>query len=293
MMIGSALHMREQSMFGTLIVPVDGTPTSEAALPVAAELAHATGAALVLVRVTDTGDTPEQAMAHAYLARLAASDVLRGLAVTSSVRQGEPAAAIDALARDAGADLIVMATHGRAGLARALLGSVTEQALAHSSVPVVVLRAGAQALAPLTTILVPVDATPGSMAALAVASTLAGATGARLALVQVVPPLARWGRGWGIALGWEEEVRETAQQALDSLAARLRQQGRVADGYARVGAIAPTIAALAAETSADLIVMGTHAFTGPKRALLGSIADEVVRKAAQPVLLVRQVAANE
>jgi nucleotide-binding universal stress UspA family protein len=280
-------------MFSTMIVPLDGTLTSEAALPVAAWLAHATDAALVLVRVTDADDTPEQAAAHAYLARLAAGEALRGLAATISVRHGEPAAAIDALARDAGADLIVMATHGHAGLARALLGSVTEQVLAHSPVPVVVLRAAVQALAPLTTILVPVDATPGSMAALAVASALAGVTGARLALVQIVPPLARWGRGWGIAVGWEEEVRQAAQHALDSLVARLRQQGRVADGYARIGAIAPAIAALATETGAELIVMSTHAFTGPKRALLGSIADEVVRKAAQPVLLVRQVVADE
>ncbi len=159
--------------------------------------------------------------------------------------------------------------------------------LAHSPVPVLVLRAGATPPTALRTLLVPFDATPGSITALAVAREIATATGARLTLIQVIPPLPRWGDGWDIEPGWEEETRAAVQHTLDWLAQGLAARGVTASGRAVVGAVEKTIVAAARDDAADLIVMGTHALTGPKRALLGSVADAIVQRAPMPVVLVR------
>jgi nucleotide-binding universal stress UspA family protein len=184
-------------------------------------------------------------------------------------------------------DLVVMATHGRHGPRRAQLGSVTEAVLEQSPIPVVVVRPGHQQPRLTGTLLVPVDGSPGAATALPVARSLARATAARVLLLQVITPLVRYGRGRYIEPHFEERARAAAEVELEALAAEFRQVGVPTEVRAVVGPIVPSIVALAAEAGADLIVMGTHAATGVRRAVLGSVADEVVRKATQPVLLVR------
>jgi nucleotide-binding universal stress UspA family protein len=277
-------------MFQKIVVTLDGTPEAATVLPLAAQLLPAQDAELILVRVTPNYhiDAPVNIAARAELARVAAAAPLAGKRVRTALLYGDVAEQIVEEARSADAALIAMATHGRGGLARVWLGSVTEQVLAHSPVPVLVLRAGANPPTALRTVLVPFDATPGSVAALAVAREIASATGARIALVQVIPPLPRWGEGWSIEPGWEEETRAAVQHTLDWLAQGLTARGITASGHAIVGAVEQTIVAAAREAAADLIVMGTHALTGPKRALLGSVADAIMQTAPIPVLLVRQ-----
>jgi nucleotide-binding universal stress UspA family protein len=87
---------------------------------------------------------------------------------------------------------------------------------------------------------------------------------------------------------WDDESQASAQRYVDGLAARLQEAGVRAEGRALVGDVAATIAQTAAQVDADLIVMSTHALTGPARAVLGSVADEVVRIAHHPVLLVQR-----
>jgi nucleotide-binding universal stress UspA family protein len=208
--------------------------------------------------------------------------------VRGELRHGDVVEQLLAAAREANADLIAMATHGRSGVARAWFGSVTERVLAESPVPVLVLRADSETRTGLKTVLVPVESSPGSATALAMVRELAGATNARAILLQVVAPLPRWGSGVEISPGWEEEARSGAQQFVERLAARLREQGVAAEGLAVVGSVPETIGRVAREQHTDLIVMSTHALTGPRRALLGSVADAVVRTAGLPVLLIRQ-----
>lgn len=276
-------------MFQKIVVTLDGTPEAATVLPLAEQLLPARDAEMILVRVTPNYhvDAPVNIAAREDLARVAADTGLADKRVRTALLYGDVAEQIVEEARSAGADLIAMATHGRGGLARAWLGSVTEQVLAHSPVPVLVLRAGATPPTALRTLLVPFDATPGSIAALAVAREIAAITGARLTLIQVIPPLPRWGDGWDIEPGWEEETRAAVQHTLDWLTQGLSARGVTASGRAVVGAVEKTIVAAARDEAADLIVMGTHALTGPKRALLGSVADAIMRSAPIPVLLVR------
>jgi nucleotide-binding universal stress UspA family protein len=94
-------------------------------------------------------------------------------------------------------------------------------------------------------------------------------------------------------LGLDEEMLAAAQQYVTRLAGRLERAKVSAEGRAQLGQPSKAIVETAETVGADLIVMSTHALTGPMRTLLGSVADEVVRGAHQPVLLVRQHAAAD
>ena len=151
-------------MYEQIIVPLDGSLLSEEALVDAQELARRFEAPLVLLRASaapaqllaETAavtapevsvnialerEQNEAAAAEAYLAELRSRLEAEGLRVETHTTQGEPSKAILDYAREAGAgSLIVMTTHGRGGLGKLFYGSVTEDVLKHSPVPVLVKR---------------------------------------------------------------------------------------------------------------------------------------------------------
>jgi nucleotide-binding universal stress UspA family protein len=144
-----------------LLVPLDGSAFAEAALEPAAALAIDLGARLVLLRVESKPvdvlkDSTGRVLAYVdqllEQASSVATDYLQGLAervanqwpgvtVQTEVVFGEPSAAIAEAARDPGAALIVMATHGRTGAPRAVMGSVAGRVLEQGNVPLVLVRA--------------------------------------------------------------------------------------------------------------------------------------------------------
>ncbi len=287
-------------MFTKLLVPLDGTPQAAAALPLARAYAEATKADIVLLRAVPgrPGPAPDTDVQQArqYLAGVAHELAGAGPRVETVVATREPARAILEETRGRDVDLIVMTTHGRTGLGRAVLGSVAERVLERSPVPVSLLRPGGHRVTHIQTLLVPVDGTPGGAIALGAAVGLARASGAKIVLYEVVVPVPAYVYNSlpGVTLGgfidpqWDEEARESAQSYVDGLVERLRKVGLQAEGYARIGTVAETIVAAAEERNADAIVMSTHALTGPARTVLGSVADEVVRQARRPVLLIRR-----
>lgn len=134
----------------SILVPQDGTPESRAALLPAIELARRFDSRLVLFRAcASSGELPA---AERALQETCGSVVSAGVVAHAFAEEGgEPAAAIVAAAQAHRADLIVMATHGRSGLARLQSGSVTEHVLRETPVPLVAVRA-AVVEAPLPTI---------------------------------------------------------------------------------------------------------------------------------------------
>lgn len=276
-------------MFKTILIALDGTPEAEEIVPTARALAHARYAELVLVRVTPDYHTTaaENTTARQYLDDVIRRHNLGRLRVRTELRYGDVAEQLVAAAREANADLIAVATHGRHGLARAWFGSVTEGVLAASPVPVLALRAGGQSSARLRHLLVPFDNAPRSNAALTLARDFAALTAAHLHLLQVIEEQPDRASQAEIAPVWEEEMRVGVQARIDRIVAQLYARGIVTTGEAAIGPIAATIVRVAHERNSELIVMGTHGLTGPRRALLGSVADEVVRTAGLPVILVR------
>lgn len=129
----------------TLVVPLDGSHRSGSILPHAADLAFAHGAKLSLVTIvprTGKDELPVDVAAE-NLYRDQKSLQARGLDVRLEVLFGDPAEEILTYARNQGADLIALSTHGRTGLDRAVYGSVTEKVLRKGELPLLVLRTAA------------------------------------------------------------------------------------------------------------------------------------------------------
>jgi nucleotide-binding universal stress UspA family protein len=289
-------------MFRKMLIPHDGSAVAGAVLPVARSIARATGAQMLLLRVVP--DDIEVAVhylteqAHRSLERIRREMASPGLSLRTLVRQGDPAEQILDAARTEHVDLIAMATYGLAGIDRLLLGSISEQVVAQSAAAVLLVRPGGRHPRRLRSILVPTDGSPGAALALGAALPLARASGATLTLLEVTRPVRDWeyhvskagelGRDLLVGKDYEEAGRVRAQDYVNRMAERLRDKEYRATGLARVGTPADVIVDSARECQADLIVMSTHALTGPARAILGSVADAVVHLAGSPVLLVRR-----
>jgi nucleotide-binding universal stress UspA family protein len=129
-----------------ILVPLDGSDRSRAALPEARRLARAHGAELLLLHVvgvpTASSSADDTIMtrteARGYLEAL--SPEAAGVSSRTVLGTGKPGAAILRAIKREGADLVVMSSHGRSGVARWILGSVAEEVLRGCECPVLVLR---------------------------------------------------------------------------------------------------------------------------------------------------------
>ncbi|MFN8481818.1 MAG: universal stress protein [Anaerolineae bacterium] len=292
--------------FETILTPLDGSARSEAALPIATRLALKTHAQLVLVQAIGeprphAADPVQEQFddateAQAYLERVSRPIGEQGVLVTRSIVPRSAAVGIVAETQSHHADIIVMTTRGRSGPGRWLFGSVAEAVLAHSPVPIWLARTdggGATAIFDQATprILVPLDGSRLSEAALPHAKTLAQVLGATLTLVHVVIPstlttdleLSQGEPGVSGPIYGEFE----AQMYLDDWVERLRIEGVRAGTAVRNGSPAREILAASEDADAGLVVMATHGRTGMQRVIVGSVAMDVLRHGALPVVVIR------
>ena len=142
-------------MYKRALVPLDGSPVAETIIPFILEIAGPLDMEVVLLRVVEP--IPPVAIegsrhiemedielrctdAEEYLAPIAVELRNKGVKVESRVRRGHPVDQIVAAARETGADLIAMSTHGRGGLGRLIFGSVAEAVLREAKIPVLLMR---------------------------------------------------------------------------------------------------------------------------------------------------------
>lgn len=310
----TAVKPRKARPFRSILVPLDGSPLAEQAIPHALEIARVARSKVRLVLVHQSPAPPLNTdSARLYVSidlavREAGREYLTGLAARLRDTSGLPISAVwidgptgPALVeyvRNVGVDLVAMTTHGRGGPHRAWVGSVVDHLLRRLTIPVLVVRARKDATSVVAPskprdILVPLDGSPRAEAALAPASALAGLLDAELLLVQVVHPLSDGAMlPVPFAAGYDAEImaleRKETQAYLESLAEKLRQQGAraramVVEGHHVVEALLD----LAHRTRVDLVALATHGRGGVQRLLLGSVADKVIRTAETPVLVVR------
>ena len=142
-------------MYKRMLVPLDGSRLAEGILPFIIQIAGPLDLEVVLLRVVPpilpltlegaghfvVDDVATRLReAREYLAPVAADLRERGVRVMTEARNGEPVTVAVAAARDVGADLIAMTTHGRSGLGRLLFGSVAEAVLRQAQIPVLMMR---------------------------------------------------------------------------------------------------------------------------------------------------------
>jgi nucleotide-binding universal stress UspA family protein len=291
-------------MFRTIVVPLDGSPFAEQALPWAVSLARQAGAALDLVRGHVLYALTQPAAAWAPFDPAAEADskqeerayldaVNRRLAVaarvsiTTTLVDGLEVEGILRRVREGRADLVVMATHGRGLLGRFFLGSVADVLVREASVPVLLVRprGAAPALLPVPAteeVLVPLDGSPLAEQVLGPAADLACLAGARCTLLRVMAPAGPRGRPPAL----EDAPYAGALAYLEAVAWRLREQGLSVQ--TRVGVAArPARAILKEAREGTVIALATHGRGGVPRVVLGSVAEKVIRAAPGPVLVYR------
>lgn len=321
-------------MFKTLLVPLDGSTRSEAALPVAARIARQTGAALVLVRVvsflseywpamTTTQPSLVQAVvetdleeATAYLEKVAALPVLADLTVKTTAQFGPPAPTILAVAVSYNSDLIVLCSHGSAGMIHWMMGSVAEKIARYSSIPVLVVREagihlnGSQSdLAQPLRLLVPLDGSLGATEALEPGAELLRAMAApgqktALHLARVCqPPNAD---NLPEQLQREKHNLERARASLQQTVQQIREgvlapcvaehqlpvtwslllNNDIANALLRVAEQGDDAEGAGAFGGCDLIAISTHGRSGFQRWTLGSITERILHATRRPILIV-------
>lgn len=296
-------------MYRSIVVPLDGSPFSEYAVPFAQAIARQSGATLRLIHVHIPIEEPrldgvlridahldQESREHerAYLEQVQHQVVHEAdLPATVTLLDGPVA---DALAEEiqlSDADLVVMTTHGRGGWARMWLGSVADHLLHHVTVPILLLRphATAQPKPVFRKVLIPLD---GSRLAAQIVDKVLELDPERQAeytLLQIVYPYVNLGYHGAAPvpdLDYDMTIyrQKEAQRSLEEIAQRLRADGwRVQTRVVIEERSAVVILQEARTHQADLIALATHGRGGPARLLVGSVADKVVRGAECPVLI--------
>jgi len=277
-------------MWKRILVPTDSSDLSEQAIPFATALAQAQSAELLLVQVAPFPTAPFQvdemnmasaevydevfedakATAQTYLISRAEQLRATGISVRTILGQGGPAASLLDVEREEQPDAVVMATHGRTGLAHLALGSVAESLVREGICPVLLIRQGETPTAQLHRALVLLDGSGVAEQALPLVETLAGHPLRTVRLFRVVS---------------DPDDRGAAHTYLEGVAARLAATGLVCELVVDVGEPAHLVSRAAAEV--DLVVLCTHGRSGFDRLRHGSVAEHIVREVDRPVFLVR------
>jgi nucleotide-binding universal stress UspA family protein len=293
---------RRQIGMETILVPIDFSPASLYPIQWAKFIAQRTRASIHFVSVHDFAYPIATALMppvigpeaeirdqlHRDLQMVAISQKV--LQASFHVRTGRPFDQICQTASEIQADLIVLATHGRTGWERAFLGRTVERVIRHAPCPVLVarqIRAGRKRALQLRKIVVPVDFSDCAAQGLHYAVGLAQRFGAELSLINAVqlhhdlPPvvifsaskLTRW-------------AREIAAARMEDLVGATDFGGVKFETAIKMGSPAQKVCRYAKSVGADLIVTSTHGRTGLSHILIGSTAEQIVRYARFPVLVV-------
>jgi nucleotide-binding universal stress UspA family protein len=297
-------------MYTRLLIPMDGSKTAEAVLPYGRALARSLEIPVELLGVVDTsvldnrvfgGSEDSEAIIAAsirssegYLKRIAKT--FPADKVSCTVESGQPE---DVIIEKAGSDatLTAMATHGRSGINRLLMGSVAEKVLRSATNPLILIRASEEAdsegLAALKSVVVPLDGSELAETVLSPVVQLANALKLEVILLRAyeVPMNTYAGMEDSYPVDYERIIgalKDEAKIYLESKVGELKRNGIEKVSFAiSEGSGASEIVALGRRTPDNLIAMCTHGRSGIKRWVLGSVTEKVVRLCDDPVLIVR------
>jgi nucleotide-binding universal stress UspA family protein len=293
-------------MFDRILVPVDFSEGARTAFGHGALFAAAFGSRLELVHVVEevaqanyafwaaepalAGQLHRQAVAsaEAAMARLLPSlPITPGTRLETRVLSGTLPATVAEYAAETGASLMVVATHGRTGLSRWLLGSVSERLLRASPCPVLIARGGsAQSQPSLRRLLVAVDLSEHSRRALQLAAEIARRLSAQLEVLYVwAAPFFDASEHFDAELF--ERIRESARIELDAFVASAALPDELAvQRSIASGSPSECIGERIQATAPDLLVLGSHGHGGFRRLVLGSVSEATVRYASCAALVV-------
>lgn len=298
-------------MYKTIMVPTDGSGFDREAILVALRIAERCRAKVRLVRVITAGTyfgagmTPESSILSQEFVRVeqdAALAELYALAaecrnicnadISADLEHGPIADVLAGYAKRHEVDLIVISSHGRRGIARLSLGSVTDSLIRGTTIPVLVVKPRASYLTPEASkefhhIVVPLDGSGLAEQILARIVPLAKLEEAEITLLHVlIRSEDAYENGADPTLPWWEKRVAGAQAYLSRRAAEIRAKGVTATIDVVVGdRVADTLTDYSRREGADLIAIATHGRGGLARVLRGSVADAVTKTAMSSILV--------
>lgn len=263
-------------MFRKILVPLDGSELAEKVLPFVQSLAASFGSDVHLVFVSEASEEWGRVI-DSYLKGLTAHLAGAGIRTRSAVLFGRPAEELLDYSELNKVDLIAMATHGRSGVSRWAVGSVTDKIVRGATVPVLVCPAGsspesAEPASSFRRFLLPLDGSKLAEGAIPMVAQLAQKLGAEVVLLSVVE---------------QANLESRAQNYLNRICKRLQRRKIDTAVEVKAGMPAQQILESASTHEIDLIALSTHGRGGVSRWILGSVADKVVRTARCAVLLTR------
>lgn len=304
-------HDQGEGMFNKLLVPLDGSKTAEGALPYARYLADEKNVVIELLAVVDVANmathmTAERALhldtmvedavraSEKYLEAIAGT--LSAAKIKTVVDTGRPEEVIIEKAAAEQNTLITMATHGRSGMNRWLLGSVAEKVLRGAKDPVLLIRARevtrTEDEPTLKSLIVPLDGSDLAERVLPTAIELAKPRDLEIVLIRTYNiPTTAYAGVEGYALPIDDLLKGMRDEACAYLEAKVADVKKL--GVARVsfaakeGLPADEIISFAKNVPGGLIAMSTHGRSGVRRWVLGSVTETVVRHSENPVLVIR------
>ena len=300
-------------MYKVIMVPTDGSGFDREAIRVSLRIAERTEAKVQLVRVLASGtffgleaaaegtsaaaelvhSDRDKALSELY--RLAAECRLTSKAeISVDLHAGPVADVLEGYARRHHVDLIVISTHGRSGISRLSLGSVTDSLIRHTTIPVLVVKPPTSYLNPQVSeafkrIVVPLDGSTLAEQILPRVLKLAKLEEAEITLLQVLIPQSYWQKETvDPSLPWWDKDVSLARAYLFRIAARLRRNGVAVTTDIVIGEnIAHAIGDFASREKADLIAIATHGRGGLARMLRGSVADAVMHSGRMSMLVLK------
>jgi nucleotide-binding universal stress UspA family protein len=266
-----------------IVVGLDGSPGAQAAVDWAVRLRDALGAEVVAVHAVGLLEARHERDRPAGAEAADRVEIVDGPAVDVLLRAAE---------RERAA-LVVVGARALDDHPERALGSTSLRVLQGAGVPTLVVPASAPtgtAAPRLRHVLVGVDRSPASLAALEVAAELAGVFGGSLSVVEAFPleppfPLGTSAAGPGGEQEHEHELRRTAA-AVEELVRTIRDRGIAVQVVVRSGEPAATLARVADDVGADLAVVGSRGGGDPADPLLGSVARAVAAHGRRPTLVV-------
>jgi nucleotide-binding universal stress UspA family protein len=297
-------------MYTKILAPLDGSVTAEAVLPYVEAFAAGFKTSVELLSVFDIGAITSHFSAdkvHSVETIIGAEEkhcanYLEKVAKRFSrfptecrIVRGTPAEAIlNSMSKDQGT-LIAMATHGRSGMKRWLLGSVAEKVLRHTTNPLFLVRAASAQTSPqriINSIIVPLDGSALAEQILPTVSNWAQALDVEVTLIRAfeLPASAYYGKEDYLPDydAMRERMRKEAADYLKGKAHSLVAAGvRTVSTSSIEGPGAAEIISYARTAPRAVIAMSTHGRSGVQRWILGSVTEKVVRHADDPVLVVR------
>jgi len=296
-------------VFTTIVVPLDGSPLGELAIPHAVSVARTFGAKLLLVRVIPVrqrgGAAPldiidrrlGHAEAAAYLDAIAQDLRRGGLSVDTKVSEGQPAEKIVEALRSSEADLVVLTTHGIGGCTEFPISGTALKVASRAGISLLMVPTSdtvplpAEPTASYRRILVGLDGSRRGDWSLGMASALARQVGAELTLAHVVqvPEIVEVPRSVDLREMANRLVRLNRRAAARHLAtAKSRLENSVLRVRTRIEVsprVPETLAALAESEGADLVVLTAHGTSISTRRPYGAIATQVLTEAQRPLLI--------